>query len=77
MSAACVHARRAATVWPLTAASAAWRPRQITRKNELQQANMPASKQQFEDAKAFLQKADLQDWLRKQSVDKVLAPTAC
>jgi len=32
MSAARVHARRAATVWPLTAASAAWRPRQITRK---------------------------------------------
>ena len=61
MSAARVDARRAATVWPLTAASAAWQPRQITRKNELQQANMPASKQQFEDAKAFLQKADLQD----------------
>jgi hypothetical protein len=46
-------------------------------RHELLQATTASSTRRLAEAKAFLQQANLQDWLRKQNVNKALAPTAC
>jgi hypothetical protein len=46
-------------------------------KNDLLRANTASSTRSLEEAKAFLQQVNLQDVLRKQNVDKALAPAGC